>query len=317
MALDRKAALWRLVDKNTDVIVPFTDAREGIPLFCVHSIGGDATSFGALAQHVGGQFPIYGIQVPKQHLNAAFADSVERIAAYYVEAVRSLRPEGAFVMGGWSCGAVIALEMAQRLRALGREVKLLVLFDEYLPNVVGRGEAWALSNYWRWLRNVPRWIEHDLRAKGGTWSVGRRIKAKLRVTAASYGLRRVAPGEIHSLDTVVDTTKWPDGQRTFACALYDAVESYSPKFYDGDVLLYAAKTRPLWELCPVGEAWARISRALETVEVEGTHLSLIREPQVAALAEDLCERLLRLNCNETAIMNTKPAGAQPSGVGEL
>jgi hypothetical protein len=40
MAGDRKAALFRLVGANTRVIVPFSEAREGIPLFCVHSIEG-------------------------------------------------------------------------------------------------------------------------------------------------------------------------------------------------------------------------------------------------------------------------------------
>jgi thioesterase domain-containing protein len=317
MALERKASLFRLVDKNAHIIVPFNDAREGIPLFCVHPMGGSVTSYEALARHLGGRLPIYGIQVPKQHLNAAFAASVEGIAECHVEAVRSLRPKGALVLAGWSSGAPIALEMAQRLRALGREVKLLVVYDGDLHNIVDRKEAWARSNYWGWVRNLPRWIEHDLRTGGGMRTAGRRwIKAKLKLAAASHGLRRFIPGNIHPLDAFVDTSNVPEGQRPFFRALYDAVVRYSPKFYDGDVLLYVAKTRPLWELCPVGEAWARISRALEMVEVEGSHFSLLQEPQVIALADDLRERLLRLNYNESAIRHTGPAGARGTTVEE-
>ena len=51
------------------------------------------------------------------------------MAAHYVAALRSVRPEGPYLLGGWSLGGIIAFEMAQQLQALGQEVARLAVLD--------------------------------------------------------------------------------------------------------------------------------------------------------------------------------------------
>jgi len=53
------------------------------------------------------------------------------------------------------------------------------------------------------------------------------------------------------------------------------------------VLLYQAKTQPLYHLLEVDRAWGRIARHLEVVKVRGTHVSLVREPYVRPIAAHL------------------------------
>src|SRR5215467_16292057 len=51
------------------------------------------------------------------------------MAAKYVKAIRSIQPEGPYLLGGWSFGGHVAFEMAQQLRAQGQPVGLLVVID--------------------------------------------------------------------------------------------------------------------------------------------------------------------------------------------
>jgi thioesterase domain-containing protein len=295
MVPDGKAALWRLIARDADAIVPLNARREGLPFYCVHSIGGDVTSFQSLARLLGNEASIslYGIQAPKQHLSGAFAASIAHISEYYVKELISFQPQGTLVLGGWSVGSVIALEMAQQLQARGRAVELLVLFDGVLKNAGNKSGAWNPLCYWRWVGNLPRWIADDLVEGGGWRSAARRINGKLR-------------GRSHAVDGLFDTRRWPDRQVSFMRALYDAAEAYVPQAYDGRVLFYAAKTRPLSQLAPIEAAWAKIAPAIEAVYVKGTHLNLIGEPEAVALTEDLRWRLAALRREDAVIRGDSP-----------
>jgi len=73
----------------------------------------------------------------------------------------------------------------------------------------------------------------------------------------------------------------------FMNAMYAALHRYVPRAYAGRVLLYQAKTQPLYHLLEVDRAWGRIARHLEVVKVRGTHVSLVREPHVRPIAAHL------------------------------
>ena len=45
---------------------------------------------------------------------------MEEMAAEYVAAIREIQPHGPYLLGGWSAGGLVALEMAQQLLAAGR-----------------------------------------------------------------------------------------------------------------------------------------------------------------------------------------------------
>lgn len=74
---------------------------------------------------------------------------------------------------------------------------------------------------------------------------------------------------------------------------YDALLRYVPEKYFGNVVAYEAKTKPLYRLPQVGRIWRMLAPQSEIVDVDGTHLSILREPRVNALAEDLCKRLAK------------------------
>ena len=47
---------------------------------------------------------------------------IEGLADHYVKALTKFQPEGPLMIGGYCIGAIIALDMAKKLRAMGREV---------------------------------------------------------------------------------------------------------------------------------------------------------------------------------------------------
>jgi thioesterase domain-containing protein len=94
-----------------------------------------------------------------------------------------------------------------------------------------------------------------------------------------------------AVDVFIDTSAWPSEQAAFARALFDALERYEPKEYNGRTLVYASRTQPLFHLLQVDAAWQKISAGTEIVHIDGTHLSILREPRVTVLANDLRCRL--------------------------
>nr|WP_269810535.1 alpha/beta fold hydrolase [Kineosporia rhizophila] len=75
--------------------------------------------------------------------------TVEQIAAAYLEEAVRTRPHGPYVLGGWSMGAYVALEMARQADEAGLDVAGLHLIA---PAVPVRGGYWARRKARRELR---------------------------------------------------------------------------------------------------------------------------------------------------------------------
>jgi thioesterase domain-containing protein len=53
------------------------------------------------------------------------------MASHYLDAIRTIQPEGPYMLGGLSFGGTVAFEMARQLKATGEEVALLALLDTF------------------------------------------------------------------------------------------------------------------------------------------------------------------------------------------
>jgi thioesterase domain-containing protein len=59
--------------------------------------------------------------------------TIEQMARDYLAAIKTVQPQGPYLLGGHSFGGVVAYEMAQCLWAEGEAVGLLVMFDTHSP----------------------------------------------------------------------------------------------------------------------------------------------------------------------------------------
>jgi thioesterase domain-containing protein/acyl carrier protein len=104
------------------------------PLFLIHAGGGHIFAYSHIAQHLERERPLYGLQARGLDKEQEPHTQLEEMAAYYIELIQTVQPEGPYLLGGWSVGGIIAFEMARQIQAQGQEVSLLALIDSSLPN---------------------------------------------------------------------------------------------------------------------------------------------------------------------------------------
>jgi thioesterase domain-containing protein len=297
--------LARVSRGSERVIIPINDCALSDDaltpsLYCVHALSGaggaDFADLGRLMPDV----RIFGIQAPpKKMWDMAFGGSVQAVADYYVDALVRFQPNGPLLLGGWSAGASIALEMAQQLTKIhGRDVSLLVAFDAAPENSAAGLRPWNPRYLAELARNLPAWFAQEgIFEKGFLRSLRRQFSKKivaLAKTAIAYA-RGDQMAASHAVEGFMDLARFPPFQRSFMKRLYDSLLRYKPAPYAGRVLVYEAEVKPLYHVPQVARIWRAIAAPVEIVCVEGTtHLSILRNPNVQALADDLQERIAHL-----------------------
>ncbi|KAL4784868.1 Alpha/Beta hydrolase protein [Aspergillus varians] len=125
------------------------------PLILIHAISGMALPYftlGSLSsssysnprQHDHDDFededqgrPVYGLSSPIFESSSAFyrhGKSLHSLAQEYVNIIRrEIQPHGPYLLGGWSMGGMIAVEMAAILTAQGEKVKHVLMIDSINP----------------------------------------------------------------------------------------------------------------------------------------------------------------------------------------
>lgn len=101
-------------------VVTLNAAGDRPPIVLVHALGGQVFRYLPMARRLGPDQPVYAVAAsglaPGEDPHRTMAEMVED----YVARLRALRPAGPYILGGFCIGGNIALEMARRLRALGR-----------------------------------------------------------------------------------------------------------------------------------------------------------------------------------------------------
>ncbi|GAA2929923.1 MULTISPECIES: type I polyketide synthase [Streptomyces] len=247
------------------------------PLFLVHAAGGPVTVYRTLAERLGDDRPVYGLERIEE------ARTVPEKARRYAEAIDAAHPDGPCVLGGWSFGGFVAQETARHLTAAGREVRLVVLIDSVRP--------------------LPR--------PGLTRAD--RIRAHFegftRHVADTYGVRLELPyddlvamdDDGPRIDTVLRALREAADVPTAALEHQRASyldlgigESHRPGDHDGPVVLYRATEPaphtvrdPAYERDDEALGWDEVCPRLEVVPVPGHHLSLLDPPHVDEIAAHL------------------------------
>jgi len=103
------------------------------PLFMVHPIGGEVYFYRDLAHQLGADQPLFAFQATSLSGKSAPYDDVETMASDYISELKAIGAKPPYLLGGSSFGGLVAYEMAQQLKAIGEEVRLLVMIDTPFP----------------------------------------------------------------------------------------------------------------------------------------------------------------------------------------
>lgn len=304
VALDRlrqslSNVTWReTLGKGRDFVIALNDQGRRIPFFCVHSLTGKATDYVPLAQRLGPDQPFFSLQIPPALRAPDFAGTIApctiaAIAAHYVEAITKARAQGPIALGGWSIGAIIALEMAQQLRARGRDVALLVILDMIPWNLPpGARLARTLDT----ALNFPAWLAAHKYMRHGPKLAALAGRARPKLTALATRLAgRPAPPKEEVVGDLIDVTRYGAGPLALMEQLFAQAQTYVASRYDGPVQVYAARQDvALTHLANLRWGWRAIAPRARTTPMPGAHQTLFNGPGGDRLAAHLAARLAAL-----------------------
>ncbi len=129
------------------------------PFFFIPGGGGNVLYFYALSQQLGKEQPFYGMQAIGLDGTTAPLDSVTAMAAATVAAIKAVRPQGPYIIGGHCVGGLVAYEVTQQLMAAGDNVEQLIILDAPAPHFFQEKKSIPLSNS-EWIGVLVNTIAH-------------------------------------------------------------------------------------------------------------------------------------------------------------
>ncbi len=247
-----------------------------------------------LRKHLPDGQPILGLQGQGLDGDAVTRKSVPVMARHYVSELVRSKPQGPFVLVGHCSGGLIAMEMAQQLQALGKQVAEVVVIDTKSPELRKQTRGSHRNRVDETLEDT----EHEEPARERSWvqtvlnafpynAARRTYKWSLAMAAHCFTLLdKTVPIRLRSY-YVISTNR-------------RILQAYSPRPYQYDGNLAAVRTLKRIDL-PADLGWSGYVRGrVRTATVNGEHMFLRKDHD--ALAE--FARILRDSGKATVTAQT-------------
>jgi amino acid adenylation domain-containing protein len=275
---------------NSSYLVPIQPSGSRVPFFCIHGAQGEVLFLKSLANHLSPDQPFYAIRAPGQNGEIAPLTCIKEMAKLYLEEIKTIQPQGPYLLGGYSFGGLVAFEMAQQFQEQGQEVSLLALLDCYAP---GSLRSLSLSkiglqHFRNFLAIGSDYVFKKLKTLQ-TRSLYRLFKGEtmrnnyfhhLTSTKYFYNLINEFPNY-----TIQDLEAWENLYK----ANLQASTNYIPSVYPGKITIFRVvndSTQDFYQ--PVENCgWSELSNQQEVYDCTGDHYSFIEEPHVQRLARQL------------------------------
>ncbi|HLJ30566.1 MAG TPA: thioesterase domain-containing protein [Candidatus Angelobacter sp.] len=295
IAQDLRKKKGRIPGNKLSPLVPIKAQGTKPPLFLVHPVGGGVQLYYHLAEYLDMEQPLYGLQNHDSDCRQESAYvSIEEMARNYIQAIKTVCPNGPYMLGGWSMGGIVAYEMALQLNALGDDLGPVVMVDTPARFESTTQEATAESrlanhlvllgkimarNEKKHLQLSPNELEH-----ADEEEQIRRFQRALRI-------QEIGPPH-------TDAAVWRAAVKTFLNN-YRACRAYLPRPYAGKIVLMRATEVMPEKIESAGLAfndptygWQPFCTEPITVHwVPGDHILMMSEPNINSLSKLLQHHL--------------------------
>jgi len=283
---------------------PAKSRQSGPPLFLLHGMGGSVMILRDLARRIGGTRAVWGIEAQGMDGVAPAFDRVEDMAKAHIADLRTVAPNGPYLLAGYSFGGLVAFEMARQLVHAGEEVALLALLDTF-PHpstwrLASRVSAFARQagiytspKLWAGLakrhfdklqsRSPLAAAEHLLRG------VARAVTLPLDIMRTAWvhdfaGRASVHRDMLTALDApAIAATAYETIDRVTTGAR-EAFRTYVPGFYPGRLVVFRATGQQAIPFEPRA-IWGHLVRELVVREAPTDHQTLVRGDAAATAAQ--------------------------------
>ncbi len=275
------AKFARFLDEKTDCsawnsLVPIRTTGSRTPLFCVHPVSGGVEYVSKLAEYVGENQPLYGLQAIGLNRVDTPLECAYLMANHYVKLILEKQPEGPYQLAGYSVGGLIAYEIASRLRAMNKEVSTLILFDTYparkhrISGYDHIGLKYIFQSWGNLLLDPDVAFAERIEVVQDMYKVQKDFFGMLS-GHLGYRKRLAANPIIDRTDPVAEN---------ILRATWKAGRNYRQKPYDGKVVFIRAKDNAAKHLSNSDFGWKKyLTSDFQLYEVEGDHFSLFKDEE--------------------------------------
>jgi amino acid adenylation domain-containing protein/non-ribosomal peptide synthase protein (TIGR01720 family) len=254
------------------------------PFYMVHGADGGVRSFSSLANEFQAlDRPVFGLQASGLYHQGVPFERLEDMAAHYSTAIRAAQPAGPYLIGGWSAGGLVALEMGQQLARQGAPA-LLILLDPWLPSSQMKeqmGELLAKDE----TAVIPLVFPAIFRRLHLTDKAFAAMSPAARLNALKAKFLGKSDVQMSDIDMAAVNSLLHTHRANLRAAI-----AYTPSAYPGPVLLVQSAGRKLKNAVLSGEppaSWAKLCPKMVGFNVSGGHLSMLSGENARLLAPRL------------------------------
>lgn len=270
---------------NEDRLSTLIEIQEGnpsrTPLFCMPAADGLTLIYHELAECLGREQPVLGLNSPGV-FKERIPDTLEELAERFIHDMRDVQPHGPYLIAGYCSGGTIAFEVAQQLLASGEPVALLACLESYnWLNAPSTNPTLTVSigyNWQRWHFHLRNFLLLNAREKSRFLHA--KFEALFRRISVwnSWAFRRIF-GQLQDRSGMVNLSEiW--------CKHDQIAEAYVGRKYPGHLL----------QIRPKKDYQCHKSDELQADEVEYVKLNvypagMMVRPFVEQLANELRKRI--------------------------
>ncbi|MBM2840780.1 MAG: acyl-CoA synthetase (AMP-forming)/AMP-acid ligase [Bacteroidetes bacterium] len=240
-------------------LLPIQSKGVRVPFFCVPGHGGDVFTFVDLSNNLGSEQPVYVFKFPDHAArNDEIANSmIDELAISYVDEMRAVQPNGPYFLIGFCFGGEVVFRMAQRLLGQNQIVGLVAIIHAYLPGSI---RFVGFEERIRHHRDMFRQINSKEKLKyllARLKNLASRMSNKLSVAISHRRFKAQDPSHSHR-------------PLPIAISLFRPIEGFS------NLMSYDPQM-----------GWRGMAAEVKVFEVPGNKTTMLKEPQVRILAEQL------------------------------
>ncbi len=268
----------RTASARTSTLVPLTASPDGSPIVLFPGAGGSLLYFDDLARAMGPDVAVSGADAVGLTGAAPMPTDIPALAAVYAADIRAVAASRAPILVGHSFGALVAFEVARQLLDQGAAVAGLVVLDNAAPgreaddDIEGRDWSRHIAVRIERLYDIDlRLADHGSTAEGGEWLAGVLLRAG------------VLPPET--------TSEFVRRYMSLYRANVISAATYRPGAVPLDLPIHVVRASERDEALGNRDAagpdlgWSAWSRQpVTTTVVNGTHITMLRPPNVGAVA---------------------------------
>jgi amino acid adenylation domain-containing protein len=266
-------------------LVPIKATGKKMPLYIIHGEGLHVLNFSELSRYVDQEQPLYGLQASGLDGMNKPLNTMAEIAGHYISEILSHNPAGPYALAGYSFGGFLAVEMEKQLTAMGKEVRLLAIFDTNAENAL-YNKAWYIKLPIRLKQQLPKlaWIMRSAIREPGT-TIRYQFNYFKKQLMKIAGKLRLVKQEEAGEDLYVQINEISQQH-------VEAFKSYHMVPFNNFVYLFRAARRLYFVNDFKYLGWRKYARkGVKVFEVPGDHITMLQQPNVPQFGAILQEAL--------------------------